>query len=122
MMQYIWLVHGRPIRHLVVARGVCYVGDLAGFTAAPVYACRAGSAGLVAVLGLPGALLVPLLTSWAGRVRRDWLSLADINSRIADPGPDLALLRQVAFFRPLPFAVIEHLATNCRRRPASPAR
>ena len=28
------------------------------------------------------------------------------------PGPDLALLRQVSFFRPLPFAIVEHLASE----------
>jgi CRP-like cAMP-binding protein len=39
-------------------------------------------------------------------------SLAALDSRIAAPGPDLALVRQVPFFRPLPFAVIEHLAAE----------
>jgi hypothetical protein len=36
--------------------------------------------------------------------------LTTIDGRIAAPGPDLALLRQVSFFRPLPLAIVEHLA------------
>ncbi|MBO0817085.1 MAG: hypothetical protein J2P30_18315 [Actinobacteria bacterium] len=38
--------------------------------------------------------------------------LTAIDHRISAPGPDLALLRQVSFFRPLPFAVVEHLASE----------
>ena len=34
MRQYIWLAHGRHMRHLLVAWCVCYAGDLAAFTAA----------------------------------------------------------------------------------------
>jgi MFS family permease len=83
--QYIWLAHSRPMRHLLVAWCVCYAGDLAAFTAASVYAYRAGGAGLVAVLGLlkalPGAILVPLLTSWADRVRRERLLIASVVPR-----------------------------------------
>ena len=36
--------------------------------------------------------------------------LAGIDGAIAAPGPNLALLRRVSFFRPLPFAIVEHLA------------
>ena len=75
MRKYVWLAHSRSIRRLLLACGVCYAGDLAAFTAASVYAYHAGGTGLVAVLGLlkalPGALLVPLLTSWADRMRRE---------------------------------------------------
>jgi MFS family permease len=82
---YIWLARNRPIRLLLVAWGVSYAGDLAAFTAASVYAYRAGGAGLVGVLGLaralPGALLVPLVTSWADRVRRERLLLASVAPR-----------------------------------------
>jgi len=35
-----------------------------------------------------------------------------MDSTIAAPGPDYALLRQVPFFRPLPFAITEHLASK----------
>jgi CRP-like cAMP-binding protein len=38
--------------------------------------------------------------------------LRAIDGRIAAPGPELALLRQVSFFRPLPFAIVEHLASE----------
>ena len=38
-------------------------------------------------------------------------SLKAIDRTIAAPGPDLALLRRVSFFGPLPFAVVEHLAS-----------
>jgi hypothetical protein len=38
--------------------------------------------------------------------------LTAIDDRISAPGPDLALLRQVPFFRPLPFAIVEHLASE----------
>ena len=53
----------------LLAWAVCCAGDLAAFTAASVYAYRAGGAGLVGVLGLvkgvPAGLLVPLVTSWS---------------------------------------------------------
>jgi hypothetical protein len=59
------------VRLLLAAWAVCYAGDLAAFTAASVYAYRAGGAGLVGVLGLakgvPAGLLVPLVTSWSDR-------------------------------------------------------
>jgi len=40
--------------------------------------------------------------------------LTAIDGRISAPGPDLALLRQVSFFHPLPFAMVEHLASELR--------
>jgi len=39
-------------------------------------------------------------------------SLTIIDHRISVPGPDLALLRRVSFFGPLPFALVEHLASE----------
>ena len=85
MRHYIWLARNRPIRLLLVAWGVSYAGDLAAFTAASVYAYHAGGAGLVGLLGLakalPGALLVPLVTSWSDRVRRERLLLASVMPR-----------------------------------------
>ena len=75
-----WLARSRPVLLLLVAWGLCYAGDLAAFTAASVYAYRAGGAGLVGILGLakalPGALLVPLITSGSDRVRRERLLIA----------------------------------------------
>ena len=67
MRQYLWLARSKPILLLLTAWCLSYAGDLAAFTAASVYAFRAGGAGLVAVLGLlkalPGAFLVPVVTS-----------------------------------------------------------
>jgi CRP-like cAMP-binding protein len=39
-------------------------------------------------------------------------SLTAIDRKISAPGPELALLRQVPFFGPLPFAIVEHLASE----------
>jgi len=80
-----WLARSKPILLLLTAWGMSYAGDLAAFTAASVYAYRAGGAGLVAVLGLlkalPGAFLVPLVTSGADRVRRERLLIAIVVPR-----------------------------------------
>ena len=89
-----WLVGGRysslgrvgPVRLLLAAWAVCYAGDLAAFTAGSVYAYRAGGAGLVGLLGLargvPAGLLVPLITSWSDRVRRERLLIASVVPRV----------------------------------------
>jgi hypothetical protein len=83
--QYMWLARSKPILLLLTAWGMSYAGDLAAFTAASVYAYRAGGAGLVAVLGLlkalPGAFLVPLVTSGSDRVRRERLLIATVVPR-----------------------------------------
>jgi MFS family permease len=80
-----WLARSKPILLLLTAWGMSYAGDLAAFTAASVYAYRAGGAGLVAVLGLlkalPGAFLVPLVTSGSDRVRRERLLIAIVVPR-----------------------------------------
>ena len=80
-----WLARSKPILLLLTAWGMSYAGDLAAFTAASVYAYRAGGAGLVAVLGLlkalPGAFLVPLVTSGSDRVRRERLLIATVVPR-----------------------------------------
>ena len=85
MRQYTWLARSKPILLLLTAWGLSYAGDLAAFTAASVYAYRAGGAGLVAVLGLfkalPGAFLVPLVTSGSDRVRRERLLIATVVPR-----------------------------------------
>src|SRR5580704_3296682 len=83
--QYMWLARSKPILLLLTAWGLSYAGDLAAFTAASVYAYHAGGAGLVALLGLlkalPGALLVPLVTSGSDRVRRERLLIATVVPR-----------------------------------------
>jgi MFS family permease len=80
-----WLARSKPILLLLMAWGLSYAGDLAAFTAASVYAFDAGGAGLVAVLGLlkalPGAFLVPLVTSGSDRVRRERLLIATVVPR-----------------------------------------
>jgi len=80
-----WLARSKPILLLLTAWGLSYAGDLAAFTAASVYAFRAGGAGLVAVLGLlkalPGAFLVPVVTSGSDRVRRERLLIATVVPR-----------------------------------------
>ncbi len=80
-----WLTPSRPIRLLLSAWGACYASDLAAFTAASVYAYRTGGAELVGILGLArglsGALLVPLVTSWSDRVRRERLLIASVVPR-----------------------------------------
>ncbi len=85
MRQYAWLGRNRSILLLLMAWGLSYAGDLAAFTAASVYAYRTGGAGLVAVLGLlkalPGAFLVPLITSGSDRVRRERLLIATVAPR-----------------------------------------
>jgi MFS family permease len=83
--RYAWLARSRSIRFLLMAWGLSYAGDLAAFTAASVYAYRTGGAGLVGVLGLirglSGAFLVPLVTSWSDRVRRERLLVASVAPR-----------------------------------------
>ena len=81
-----WLARSKPILLLLTAWCLSYAGDLAAFTAASVYAYRAGGAGLVAVLGLlkalPGAFLVPVVTSGSDRVRRERLLIATVVPRV----------------------------------------
>ena len=80
-----WLARSKPILLLLVAWCLSYAGDLAAFTAASVYAYRAGGAGLVGILGLlkalPGAFVVPLVTSGSDRVRRERLLIATLVPR-----------------------------------------
>jgi hypothetical protein len=80
-----WLARSKPLLLLLLAWGLSFAGDLAAFLAGSVYAYRAGGAGLVAVLGLlkalPGAFLVPLVTSGSDRVRRERLLIATVIPR-----------------------------------------
>jgi MFS family permease len=83
--QYAWLARSRPIRLLLAAWGLSYAGDLAAFTVASVYVYNASGAAYVGLLGLlkalPGALLVPLVTSWSDRVRRERLLMVSVALR-----------------------------------------
>jgi MFS family permease len=85
MRQYMWLARSRPIRLLLLAWGITYAGDLAAFTVASVYLYRAGGAGYVGLLWLEyalfAALLVPLISSWSDRVRRERLLIATLVPR-----------------------------------------
>jgi MFS family permease len=80
-----WLARSKPIRLLLLAWGITYAGDLAAFTVASVYLYRVGGAGYVGLLGLEwalfAALLVPLISSWSDRVRRERLLTATLIPR-----------------------------------------
>jgi MFS family permease len=97
-------------RALGVRRGVLLLSMGLGSAVTPLLIHAWGARG---TLVATGALLVVVTAGF-------WPSLAAIDSKIAAPGPDLALLRQVAFFRPLPFAVIEHLATELQSATYAP--
>jgi MFS family permease len=80
-----WLARSKPIRLLLLAWGISYASDLAAFTVASVYLYRAGGAGYVGLLWLEwalfAALLVPLISSWSDRVRRERLLIATLIPR-----------------------------------------
>jgi MFS family permease len=80
-----WLARSRPIRLLLLAWGLSYAGDLAAFTAASVHVYDASGVAYVGLLGLlkalPGVLLVPLVTSWSDRVRRERLPMVSVALR-----------------------------------------
>jgi MFS family permease len=85
MRQFMWLARSRPILLLLLAWGISYAGDMAAYTVASVYLYRAGGAGYVGLLGLEwalsAALLVPLVSSWSDRVRRERLLTATLIPR-----------------------------------------
>jgi MFS family permease len=91
-------------RALGVRRGVLLLSMGLGSAVTPLLIRAWGARGTLVATGV---LLVVVAAVF-------WPSLAHIDSKIAVPGPDVALLRQVPFFRPLPFAAIEHLATELR--------
>jgi MFS family permease len=131
MRQYMWLARSRPIRLLLLAWGITYAGDLAAFTVASVYLFRVGGAGYVGLLGLEyalfAALLVPLISSWSDRVRRERLLIATLIPRalllgaagVAMSGHGQAMLVAVlvgldgglcSVFRPVQAALLPWLA------------
>ena len=85
MRRYVWLARNRPIRLLLLAWCLSHAGNLAAFTVASVYVYHASGAAYVGLLGLlralPGALLVPLVTSWSDRVRRERLLMVSVALR-----------------------------------------
>jgi MFS family permease len=69
---------------------------------------------LVSLFGIRGALLatgalLPVLTVFA------WPRLARIDSEVTMPERELALLRRLPMFAPLPASTLEHLARSLRR-------
>jgi len=68
---------------------------------------------LIDGLGARGALIATGLLLVA-IVALSVPSLTAIDHRTSAPGPDFALLRQVSFFGPLPYAIVEHLASALR--------
>jgi hypothetical protein len=89
-------------RALGVRRGLLLLSMGLGSAVTPVLIGVWGARGTLVAAGL---LLVVLAAAFLPR-------LTAIDGRISAPGPDLALLRQVSFFRPLPFAIVEHLASE----------
>jgi hypothetical protein len=72
---------------------------------------------LLLSMGLGSAVTPLLIHAWGARGTLMATGLLAVVSaaaygRISAPGPDLALLRQVSFFHPLPFAIVEHLASE----------
>lgn len=89
-------------RALGVRRGMLLLSMGLGSAVTPLLIHAWGARGTLIATGLlvvvSAATFLPRLTA--------------IDGRISAPGPDLALLRQVSFFRPLPFAIVEHLASE----------
>jgi cyclic nucleotide-binding protein len=89
-------------RALGVRRAVLLLSTGLGSIVAPLLIRAWGARGTLIATGL---LLVVIAAAFVP-------SLAAIDRRISAPGPDFALLRQVSFFGPLPFAIVEHLASE----------
>jgi len=89
-------------RALGTRRGALLISMGLGSAAAPLLIHACGARGTLIATGM---LLVAAAASSIPRLRV-------IDSTISAPGPDYALLRQVPFFRPLPFAITEHLASK----------
>jgi hypothetical protein len=91
-------------RALGTRRGALLVSMGLGSAAAPLLIRACGARG---TLIATGALLVAAAAWSRPRLRA-------IDRTISAPGPGYALLRQVPFFRPLPFAIAEHLAAELK--------
>jgi hypothetical protein len=89
-------------RAMGMRRAVLLLSMGLGSAVAPVLIRAWGARGTLLATGL---LLVVVAASYGP-------SLAAIDRTIAAPGPDYALLRRVSFFGSLPFAIVEHLASE----------
>jgi len=89
-------------RALGVRRGMLLLSMGLGSAVTPLLIHAWGARGTLIATGLLLVVLAAAFLPW----------LTAIDGRISAPGPDLALLRQVSFFRPLPFAIVEHLASE----------
>jgi hypothetical protein len=89
-------------RALGVRRGLLLLSMGLGSAVTPWLIDAWGARGTLIATGL---LLVALAAAFLPR-------LTAIDGKISAPGPELALLRQVPFFRPLPFAIVECLASD----------
>jgi hypothetical protein len=89
-------------RALGVRRGLLLLSMGLGSAVTPWLIDAWGARGTLIATGL---LLVALAAAFLPR-------LTAIDGKISAPGPDLALLRQVSFFHPLPFAIVEHLTSE----------
>jgi MFS family permease len=89
-------------RALGMRRAVLLLSMGLGSVVAPLMIHAWGARGALIATGLLLVVIVALSVP----------SLTAIDHRISEPGPDLALLRQVSFFGPLPFAIVEHLASE----------
>jgi hypothetical protein len=89
-------------RALGVRRGLLLLSMGLGSAVTPWLIDAWGARGTLIATGL---LLVALAAAFLPR-------LTAIDGKISAPGPDLTLLRQVSFFHPLPFAIVEHLTSE----------
>jgi MFS family permease len=89
-------------RALGLRMGVLLLSMALGSAVSPLLIHAWGARGTLIATGM---LLVVAAVGFLPR-------LTAIDSRIAAPGPNLALLRRVSFLRPLPFAIVEHLASE----------
>ncbi|HEU4567752.1 MAG TPA: cyclic nucleotide-binding domain-containing protein, partial [Marmoricola sp.] len=90
------VLSSRSLRRLVLASAVCAAAELGAFVALSVYSYRVGGATLLGTLGaarmIAGAVLVPLVTSLADRVRREHLLVATVAPRMLLMAASAALL------------------------------
>jgi hypothetical protein len=91
-------------RALGARRAVLLVSAGVGSAVAPPLIHAFGARATMAGVGL---LLIATATGFIP-------SLRAIDGRLSAPGPEVALLRRVSFFGPLPFATVEHLASVLR--------
>jgi MFS family permease len=89
-------------RALGMRRAVLLLSMGLGSIVAPLLIDAWGARGALIATGLLLVVIVALSVP----------SLTAIDHKISAPGPGLALLRQVPFFGPLPFAIVEHLASE----------